>query len=308
MHYTIKHLRYTEAAARHGSITAAAEALAVSPSSIAAAIDGIEAQLGQPVFVRQPSRGVAATRYGRQFLDELRALLAAQSRFDRRIGEIDRGVDGTVRIACFTPMAPIMLPTILTEVRNRHPNLVTHVFEGSVTEIITAVEDGSADLAIGYSDLMPTNGPFIPLFTAYPHAALPRAHPLASGDYVTLEQLAAEPLVVLDHEHSRKYLMGLFAARDLRPNVVYSARTTDTMRSLIAAGLAYGVFNIRPIVKQNYGTGDLVRLPLAGDHDSPRAGIFHRDDARLGSVASAVVAACREQAAAGAFEPAIVRP
>ena len=308
MHYTLKHLRYVEAAERHGSITAAAEALAVSASSIAAAIDGIEAQLGQPLFERHPSRGVLATRYGHQLIDELRNFLAAQARFDRRVNEMGRGLDGTVRIACFASLAPIMLPTILSEVHSQHPNLIIQIIEGTVAEVLAAVEHGTADFALGYSGIIPITARHIPLFTAYPHAALPAGHPLASGRYVTLEQLAEEPMVMLDHDPSRQYFIRLFAARELRPNIVYSARTTDTMRGLIAAGLAYGLFNIRPLSKQTYGSGDLVRLPLAGDHDAPRAGVIHRADAQFGPVARAIIAACQAQAATGAFDRAVVRP
>lgn len=308
MHYTLKHLRYVEAAERHGSITAAAEALSVSPSSIAAAIDGIEAQMAQPLFDRHPARGVVPTRHGVQFIAQLRALLAAQARFDRKVGEMDRGFDGTVRIACFAPMAPIVLPPILSEVRSRHPNLVIQITEGSVSELLSAVSEDRADFALGYSDLGPSQGRFIPLFTAFPHIALPAGHPLSTGRFVTLEQLVEEPMVVLDHEPSLRYLMGLFSARGLTPRVVYSARTTDTMRGLIAAGLAYGVFNIRPITKQTYGVGDLVRVPLTAEHEAPRAGIFHHLDAEFGPIASAIIAACESQAATGAFEPAVVRP
>lgn len=308
MHYTLKHLRYIEAAERQGSITAAAEVLAVSASSISAAIDGIESQIGQAIFERQPSRGVVATRFGRQFIDEMRHLLAAQARFDRRLKEIDRDVDGTVKLACFAPMGPILLPTILTEVQDRYPNLVIEILEGTLDEVIHAVESDTADFAIGYDGIVTIASHFIPLFRAYPHAALPATHPLATGRFVTLEQLAEEPMVVLDHEPSRRYFLRLFKARELRPNIVYSARTTDTMRALIAAGLAYGIFNIRPLVKQSYGRGDLVRLPLAGEHFAPNAGILYRAQAQITPVGDAIISTLRAQAASGVFDRIVVSP
>lgn len=308
MHYTLKHLRYVEAAERHQSITAAAEALAVSPSSVAAAINHIEAQAGQPIFARTPSRGIVATHFGRKFLDEVRLLLVAQARFDSRIGGLEQMLDGTARIACFTPLAPILLPTILTDVRDRYPGLKIDVREGSQEEIVRAVDVGDADFALCYGPVQQLVYRFLPLFTGYPHAALPAAHPLASGRFVTLEQLAPEPLVVLDLELSRRYLMDLFAARGLVPNVVYSARSTDMMRALIAAGMGYAIFNVRPMSKQTYATGDLVRLPLAGEHDAPKAGVMIRRDVALSSVCRAIIEACEMQAMRGAFDRAFIRP
>lgn len=308
MHYTLKHLRYIEAAERHQSITAAAEALAVSPSSIAAAIDHIEAQAGKPVFARIPSRGIAATQFGRKFLDEIRLLLAAQARFDNKISGLEQRIDGTARIACFTPLAPILLPTILSEVRERYPHLSIDVVESTLEEIAGALDSGEADFALCYGPVQELVYDFVPLFVGYPHAALPAAHPLASGRFVTLEQLAPEPLVVLDLELSRRYLMDLFAARGLKPNVVYSARSTDMMRALIAADMCYGIFNIRPMSKQTYARGDLVRLPLAGKHEAPRAGVLTRRDVKLTPVCQAIIATCEMQAMRGVFDSAFVRP
>lgn len=308
MHYTLKHLSYIEAAERHLSITAAAEALAVSPSSIAAAINHIEVQVGQAIFERVPSRGIATTNFGRKLIDEIRLLLAAQGRFDGKIRDLYRMVDGSARIACFTPLAPILLPAILTDVRERYPQLKIDVMEGTSEEIVRAVDRGEADFAICYGPVQELAYRFLPLFTGHPHAALPVTHPLASGRFVTLEQLVNEPLVVLDLELSRRYLMDLFAARGLTPNVVYSARSTDMMRALIAAGLCYGIFNVRPMSKQTYFTGDLVRLPLWGEHDAPRAGVLVRRDVKLTPVCEAIIAACEMQAVNGSFDRAIVPP
>ncbi|MDB2552625.1 LysR substrate-binding domain-containing protein, partial [Paracoccus sp. (in: a-proteobacteria)] len=130
-------------------------------------------------------------------------------------------LDGTARIACVTPIAPILLPTILTHVRKQHPNLTIEVMGVSTYEMPTAIDGGEADFALCYGPVDWHQHRFAPLFQAPPHVALPADHALASGRFVTLEQLEPEPLVVLDLEHSRKYLLDLFASRGLKPNVVY---------------------------------------------------------------------------------------
>lgn len=308
MHYTLKHLIYVEAAERHDSITSAASSLNVSPSSISAAIDLLEDQTNQAIFKRMPSRGIRATTYGRKLIEEVRRLLAAQAQFDQRIRELGSILDGTARIACFTPLAPILLPTILTDVRRRHPNLKIEVMEVSTYEIPAVIKSGSADFALCYSPADTGEHRFTPLFRAPPHCALPSSHPLASGRFVTLEQLAPEPLVALDQEHSKQYLLDLFSVRGLTPNIVYSARSTDMMRALIAAGMGYGVFNIRPMSKQTYATGDLVRLPLEGNHSAPSTGILVRRDVTLTTVCEAIIEACQLQAMTGAFERAVIEP
>lgn len=308
MHYTIKHLRYVEAAERHQSITGAAEALAVSPSSIAAAIDHLDGQLDRSLFERTPSRGIRATQYGRTFIEEVRSFLAAQARFDMRLRELDGVLDGVARIACFTPLAPILLPTILTDVQERYPNLKLEIMEVSTDEIPQALESGEADFALCYDVLGSELYRFIPLFRAPPHAILPASHPLAAGRFVTLEQLEPEPLVVLELEISKEYLLGLFKTHGLSPNVIYSARSTEMIRAIVAAGMGYAIFNVRPMIRQSYATGDLLELPLAGAHETLSVGVQVRRDVTLTPVCQAIIEACELQALNGAFERATLQP
>jgi DNA-binding transcriptional LysR family regulator len=56
--FTLKQLRYIVTVAIHGSIADAAEAQAISASSIREAIAFAEAKLAAPLFHRTPSRGV----------------------------------------------------------------------------------------------------------------------------------------------------------------------------------------------------------------------------------------------------------
>ena len=66
MFFTLKQLRYVEAAGRLGSIAAAAQELAISQSSITAAIDALETSLDYDIFLRTPARGIRSTPAGRR--------------------------------------------------------------------------------------------------------------------------------------------------------------------------------------------------------------------------------------------------
>ena len=72
MDIPIRVLRYFTAAARLGSITAAAEYLNISQPSVSAAITRIEEDLNVQVFIRRPSQGVRLTPAGQRVFDEAR--------------------------------------------------------------------------------------------------------------------------------------------------------------------------------------------------------------------------------------------
>ena len=63
-----------------------------------------------------------------------------------------------------------------------------------------------------------------------------------------------------------------------------------------------------PHVRAVGARGDLVRLPLAGEHDAPRAGVLTRRDVTLTAVCEAIIATCELQAMRGEFDRAFVRP
>lgn len=65
-----------EAVARAGSFEAAAGELALTASAIAKRVAGLEDRLGQPLFLRQPPRGLSLTPAGHEFLPQVRQALA----------------------------------------------------------------------------------------------------------------------------------------------------------------------------------------------------------------------------------------
>jgi LysR family transcriptional regulator, glycine cleavage system transcriptional activator len=65
-----------EAVARAGSFEAAATELALTASAVAKRVAGLEERLDQPLFLRQPPRGLSLTPAGHEYLPQVRQALA----------------------------------------------------------------------------------------------------------------------------------------------------------------------------------------------------------------------------------------
>ncbi len=308
MRYTLKQLRYLEAAARLRSITAAANEFNISPSSIAAAIDAIEAEMSQQLFKRHPSKGITPTRYGKDFLRNVRQLLQSHSLFENTLPGIADKIEGSIRLGCFTPIAPIMLPLILKLVSYQYPTLSVEITEGDAAKVVEMLHADQIDLALTVTLNEPINLHFEKLLLAPPHITLSKDHPLASRKNLTLEELVEEPMILLNLKQTKSYMLSLFEARGLTPNILYSSHSSEMVRSLVAAGFGYAIFNIKPRTKQTYTMGDLVRIPLSSDHQKPDFGIIHHGKSRLTKVAQAIVDACIQLKAQGAFRDFVVEP
>ncbi len=306
MHYTLKQLKYLDAAARHRSITGAADEFNISPSSIAAAINAMEHEISGTVFVRHPSKGVTPTRYGQGFLRHVHDILEQHSQFEKSLGGVSDRLEGHIRLGCFAPLAPIMLPVVLKSISIRYPTVSIDIAEGDTAEISSMITNGELDLAMGYDQGFATNARFSPLFDAPPHVALNSEHALAGRAMVALEELQDDPLVLLNLEVTRDYILGLFKARGLDPTIVHRSRSSDMVRALVASGLGYAIFNVRPLKKQTYVVGDIVRIPLKSRHETPTFGFLYRDEKKLTRVETALIETCQQLNLDGRFKPLLV--
>lgn len=79
--WTLRDLRFLDAAARTGSFTDAAAELFVSQAAVSRTIAGLERNVGERLLVRTP-RGCELTGTGRQVLQRAVPLLAQATRFD----------------------------------------------------------------------------------------------------------------------------------------------------------------------------------------------------------------------------------
>jgi LysR family glycine cleavage system transcriptional activator len=113
-------LRLFEAAGRHLSFKAAAEELAVTPSAVSHAVQGLEDWLGLPLFVRG-HRSLALTPAGESYLPEVRTALAHLARATRDLS--GRRPAGQVVVSAAPTFALCWLIPALERFRARHPDI-----------------------------------------------------------------------------------------------------------------------------------------------------------------------------------------
>ena len=85
VNFTLKQLRYVEAAGRLGSIASASQELSISQSSITAAVDALEQDIGYDLFVRTPAKGIRATPQGTETLRLIREFIDQSKHFESEV-------------------------------------------------------------------------------------------------------------------------------------------------------------------------------------------------------------------------------
>lgn len=314
---SLRQMEYFVATAKHGSIAAASAQIHISPPSISAAIAHIEAELGVQLFVRHPSKGLALTPLGTQVMQECEDLLERASRLYEIASNSNDTIQGVLRVGCFQPLAPMIAPEVIFGFSSAFEKVELHMAEGDQQELINRLHLLEIDLAITYDLQLGDEIHFETLAHMPPHVLVSELHPLAQQIAVTLDELAQLPMVLLDLPMSREYFLSLFAKAGLEPNIVARSRSEDVVRSMVANGIGYALFNVRPKSSQSLDGKRLVRLRLAGEHRPMLLGLATYRPMKPSRLTQAFMQRCRAyisdqyipgMSAASFFDPYISGP
>ncbi|ALE04839.1 LysR family transcriptional regulator (plasmid) [Arthrobacter sp. ERGS1:01] len=298
MDVTLTQLRYFVEAARRLSMTGAAERLNVAQSAVSAAVSALERQIGSQFFIRQRSKGLVLTPAGELFLRDAQAVLAhLEEALDHARGE-QRSVEGRVRLACFSTLAPFLLPGILGRLRAEHPRLELEVTEADAAGCSAALLSGQTDLALCYDLGLPDGIACTAVDTARPYLALPPGHKLATRKEIALSELRDEPFVLLDLPHSRELMLSILRGAGLEPDVRFRSASYETVRTFVANGHGYSILHQRPHHGLTYDGGRVATVAIMDQVPELRTVLAHLRTQRATARMRAVAHSVRAQVAA----------
>ena len=122
----LPHLPVIAAVARHASFARAAAELQMSPSNVSHAVRGVEALLGQPVFIRT-TRRVHLTEAGDTLLKAVQPLLRDLDEVVQGLRASHGAVSGTLRLNVPRVAFPDVIRPLLKRLTEAHPDLTVEV-------------------------------------------------------------------------------------------------------------------------------------------------------------------------------------
>lgn len=244
----LQQFRYvSEVARRNLNVSEAAEALHTSQPGVSKQIRGLEEELGVSIFVRQGRRFTGLTDAGREIVTAVDRILAEVANL-RAVGEeYAHHAKGTLSVGVTHTQARYALPSVVTAFKKRFPEVKLKLLQGNPHQLARAVLAGEADVAIAtealdtYAELVT-----LPCYQWHHCVVVPEGHPLLKVKPLTLEAIAAHPIVTYDPTFAgRTALDHTFSARGLHPEIVLTALDSDVIKSYVALGLGAGIISSR---------------------------------------------------------------
>ena len=260
--YTLRQLELFVAAAEHGSFTAAAEALFLTPNAVALAVRDLETTMGAHLAVRQRAVGLSLTPAGVHLLERAKQLLREADDLYWNVSDSGGPLRGPVTVGCYSTLAPTVLPPLIEGVAAAFPDIHLSILDGPVSELLPALFAGEIDAMISYDIALPAGLDRVQLSETQVHVILPESHRLADHDAVSLEELADDPLVLLDHPPSGDHTMRMLANVGATPKVAYRTANFELVRSLVARGFGYSLLIQRPAIDKSYEGLGVVSKPV----------------------------------------------
>ncbi|MFC9560615.1 LysR family transcriptional regulator [Agromyces sp. NPDC056965] len=124
----VRRLRLLVELSDRGTLSAVADALSYSPSSVSQQLSQLEREAGVPLLV-QVGRRVQLTPQAEVLVGHARAVLDRLEEAESEVARSLTAVGGTVRIAVFQSAAHAVVPQALTLLRAEHPALRVEVTE-----------------------------------------------------------------------------------------------------------------------------------------------------------------------------------
>lgn len=294
LRFSLRQIRYFVAAAESGSIVRASEQIHISQASISAAISGLETDYGIQLFVRHHAQGLSLTRQGQQFLAQARALLLQAGEVEATALELASKVGGLLEVGCLSTLFPLLVPELVQALRTRHERAGVHAIAGHQDELMEKLHRGEIAIALTYDLDLPPDLEFIGLARLPPYAFVAMDHPLARRRSVSLEELAADPYLLLNMPTSRDYFLALFRQAGVAPRIGGRFEHLDVIRSLAARGEGFGLANAQARNRASLDGYPLAYLQLAGDLRALSLGLAIAPGLRPTQTTRAFVALCRE--------------
>jgi LysR family transcriptional regulator, regulator for metE and metH len=241
MDLEIRHLRLIAGIAQAGTMTKAAEGLHLTQSALSHQLRGIESRFNTAFFLRVGKRMVL-TAAGRRVLDSAGRILEELARTEEDVRRIAEQRDGVIRVATQCNTGYHWLPPLLSSFSRKHPRVAINILPDATDRPIEALLDGRLDLAILTNETSDPRLRLRRLFADEMVALVSRDHPLAGRRWLSVAELAREPLLLYSSSPEDSFVL----QRVLAPAGHTAAKLsfimlTEAMIEMARAGLGVAV-------------------------------------------------------------------
>ena len=274
----LKQLRAFCQTARLGSLSRAAEQLTSSQPAVSLQVSALEEELGLSLFDRR-GPNMILTRVGESLYQLAMPLVQGMDRLPDTFAEQHHGVfTDILRVGAGQLSAAYLLPAYLKQFQQQCPGTRIEVRTGSGRQRLHWLRAYEIDLVVAAMDVPRSDLEFHPILASDPVLITPEDHPLAGRTSVTMEEIAAYPIVGHASTHYIRQIMEtILRLQGVAPDVVVEVDGWGVLTNYVAAGIGVSFVPELCLTEQHR----LWRIPVKGILPQRKYGAITRRDGLL---------------------------
>lgn len=270
--------------ARLGSLTKAAEKMAITQSAVSQQIKALEEELGVKLFNRYGPRK-DLTPDGRLFYQLITPIVQEIDSLRVTFDDMKGNQKGILTIAATTFMIMNLLPSVIKAFTKKYPHVRLTVLERRWSEIVLLSQSGEIDFGLAPIDGIPSNLNYFRLEPMDRVLITSRNHPLSKKKHVTLLDIAQYPMITYERGLvSRDEVDRVFEEVHLEIEIIMEATNSETIKRYVETGV--GVAIIPKIALDTVENHQIESIPIEQYFGKSQYGVILRKGKHITSWAT----------------------
>ncbi|MEE2693096.1 MAG: LysR family transcriptional regulator [Pseudomonadota bacterium] len=253
----MQQIRYFLALAETLNFTRAAEKCNVTQPALTRAIQGLEGELGGPLFHRE-RQNTHLSELGRMmhpYFEQICHQARDAKETAKAFGRLDKA---SLKIGAMCTIGPHIVSSFIAKFCIAYPEIDISLIDVSARALVQKLIDGELEIALfGLPEGLDTRFHGLPLFRERFVLVVPREHRLAKLNVVPCKELHGEPYINRANCEYYDFVHEQFISQGIRTRKVFSSERDDWVQGMIKAGMGIGYFPELSVTDP-----DLVACPL----------------------------------------------
>ena len=257
----IGHFRLLSVLAEYGTLSRAADVLALSQPAVSYRLKELERRVGIPVVERRNNR-YRVNLIGERLLESAKVINGELERLQTEVESLRKGITHTIRVSTHGYNCTRWLAPFLKEFRDANEHLGVELVGNTPGNPIRSLESGFSETVIVAGKFSERSARSYPLFDDELVGVIAPDHPYAVRDYLVAEDFRGIDYVTYSMEHETGFEGDrLFRAGNLYPGAVIKAGDSDSVLAMVEAGFGISVLS-RWAVREHEAHGRLLTKRL----------------------------------------------
>ncbi|HVH62007.1 MAG TPA: LysR family transcriptional regulator [Candidatus Dormibacteraeota bacterium] len=273
--------------ARRGSVSRAAEALFITQPTLTARLQGLERELGTPLFLRTP-HGMRLTDAGRAWIPfaerALRALVDGRDALE----QVTTASAGHLMLAAAPAVSTYVLPELLERFVASHPRVQVSVRTGHSEDVVELVLRDEVQLGLGRAIHHP-DLELRPFHTEELVLVCAPDHPFTKRPNVTMAEVAGERPIMFDRSSSYyEITQSAFLSAGVSLRGGMELDSTEATKKMVERGLGIALLPRTAVAREVAGkTLSIVKMKDAPPMQNTIVAFRRRDAGEPGGIVAA---------------------